>query len=343
MFYEEKCTLCGDCLALCPYLDYSGEQAREEFKKLIDGLPTPVTAQCITCAACNMFCPEGANPFDLINDRQEETGTFKVKEESLAMMGMAPQLPSQVIPGKDGNPAMNLCSVGDFIPGVIEGQLFDGLTMIKGGDYFCYVGWIHVGRPSMVREHAQQYVDNLAATGAREIICYHDDCYVVLANKVKDFGIEVPFKTTHIIEYLRDYVRDHADRVTKLNMKVAYQQPCASRYTFEKDAILDELFDLIGVTRVDRKYDRIHSLCCGGAMGAMADVPREVNNEWRMKNIADAKDAGAEAMIFLCPMCALSMRTRVRPEGIEPYMLTNLVRRALGEELTYGGAGIPFE
>jgi Fe-S oxidoreductase len=343
MFYEEKCTLCGECLIKCPYLAYPEEKAKTEFKKLMEGEPTPVTAECITCVACNMFCPEGANPFDLISERQEETGTFKVKEQSLAMMGMAPQLPSEIIEGEPGRPAINLCSVGDFLPGVIEGQIFDGLTIIKGGDYFCYVGWIHMGKPGMVRENARKFVDNLAASGAEEIICYHDDCYVVLADKAKEFGIDVPFKVTHIIEYLRDYVRKNSDRINKLHIKVAYQQPCASRYTFEKDSILDELFDLIGVTRVERKYDRMNSLCCGGAMGAMEDVPKEVLNGWRMKNILDAKEAGAEAFVFLCPMCALSLRNRSKAEGLEPYMLSNLVRRALNEELVHGGAGKRFD
>ncbi|MBN2282405.1 MAG: (Fe-S)-binding protein [Deltaproteobacteria bacterium] len=342
MFYEEKCTLCGECLMKCEYLAYPEEKAKAEFKKLIDGEPTPVTAECITCVACNMYCPEGANPFDLINQRQEETGTFNVKEQSLAMMSMADQLPSQVIEGDPEKPAINLCSVGGFLPGVIEGKLFDGLTLIQGGDYFCYVGWVHVGKPGMLSDNAQKFVNNLAATGAKEIICYHDDCYVVLANKVKELGINVPFKVTHLFEYLRDYVKEHAGEVKPLNMKIAYQQPCASRYTFEKDAILDELFELIGVTRVERKYDRVGALCCGGAQGAMADVSKDEIREWRMKNIDDAREAGAEAMIFLCPMCAMAMRNPCHANGLEPYMISNLVRLALGEELTQGGAGKVF-
>jgi len=343
MFYEEKCTVCGQCLMKCPYLAYPEAKAKEEFKKLMDGKPTPVTGQCITCAACNMFCPEGANPFDLINDRQEETGAFKATDQALGMMSMGSQLPSEVIKGDPKKPTMSLCSVGDILPGIIEGQLFDGLTLLKGGDYFCYIGWIHVGRPGMVKENAGSLVDNLAKTGAKEIICFHDDCYALLANMVKDFGISLPFKPIHIIEYLRDYVKEHNAQVKNLNMKIAYQQPCASRYTFEKDTVLDELFDLIGATRVDRKYDRMDALCCGGAMGGKADVPKEVLNEWRMKNIMDAKQTGAEAMVFLCPLCALSLRNRAKAQGMEPYILSNLVRLALGEELTHGGAGKIFE
>jgi len=343
MFYPEKCTLCGDCLSRCPYLAYPEEKAKSEFKKLMDGEPTPVTSQCITCAACNMYCPEGANPFDLINDRQEETGSFRVKEQSIQMMSMAPSMPSQVIQGDPGRPVMNLCTVGDFIPGVIGGQLFEGLTLLKGGDYFCHIGWIHLGKPSMVKENAKKFVNNLAKTGVREIICFHDDCYALLTNKAEEFGITLPFRPIHLIEYMRDYVKEHRDRVKPLNMNIAYQQPCASRYTFDKDTTLDELFELISVKRVNRKYDRMGSLCCTGAQGAMADVSKETVNRWRMKNVLDAKEAGAEAMVFLCPMCVLALRGRAKEEGMEPYILSNLVRLALGEELTHGGAGKLFQ
>ncbi len=339
MFYPERCTVCGECLMRCPYLNYPEDKAKEEFAKLMKGEPTPVTQECITCAACNMFCPEGANPFDLINERQEIEDAFKPTDQALSMMKIASELPSEIIKGDPGKPFMNLCSVGDLLPGVIEGRLFDGLNFTKGGDYFCYIGWLHIGKPSMVRDNAQRFVDNLAKTGAKEIICYHDDCYTMLTSKVKEFGIELPFKPVHIVEYLRDYVRDHISEVTRLDMKIGYQQPCASRYTFEKDGIIDELFELIGVTRVDRKYDRVNALCCSGAMAGKSGVPKDTINEWRMKNILDAKEAGAEAMVFLCPLCALSLRNRAKSQGLEPYMISNLVRLALGEELSNGGAG----
>ena len=343
MFDKTKCTLCGECLMKCPYLAYPEDKAKIEFKKLIDGENTPVTANCITCAACNMICPEGANPFDLINERQEETGSFKITEAAIRMFNLGSALPSKIIKGKPEKPVMSTCSLGDLLPGVLEGQLFDGITFLKGGNYFCYFGWIHAGRPSMLKENAQKFVDNLTKSGAKEIILFHDDCYAMLASKVKEYGIVVPFKPIHIIEYLRDYVKKNVDHVNKLNIKIAYQQPCASRYTFEKDKMLDELFELIGVERVNRKYDREDALCCGTTQGSMINISKEEQDEWRMKIIIDAKEAGAEAMVFLCPICVLSLRSRAKAQGLEPYIISNLVRVALGEELTHGGAGKIFK
>ncbi len=49
-------------------------------------------------------------------------------------------------------------------------------------------------------------------------------------------------------------------------------------------------------------------------------------------NIKDALDAGAEAMVFLCPLCFLSLRRRAGEAGLEPIPLINLCRLALGEK-----------
>ena len=342
MFYRERCTLCGECLVKCPYLAYPKEKAIIEFEKLINGEDTPVTAECITCARCNTICPENANPFDLINQRQEETGTFKITKDWMRMMKMATKFPSKIIKGDPNKPLLSLCSVGDILPGVIEGELFDGLTILMGGDYFCYFGFIHAGKPSELEKHAQQFVDNLTKTGAEEIILYHDDCYAML-QKVKEFDIDVSFKPIHIIEYLKNYVMEHEDKVKKLNIKVAYQAPCASRYSFDKHKTLDELFNLIGVERVGRKYDRENALCCASVIGEMLNRSKEEQNEWKMKNIMDAKESGAEAFVFLCPICVLNLRTRAKIQGMEPYIISNLVRLSLGESLPYGGAGKIYE
>jgi len=48
---------------------------------------------------------------------------------------------------------------------------------------------------------------------------------------------------------------------------------------------------------------------------------------------------GAEAMVFMCPFCALQMRDEVLEAGLEPIFLTNLVRLTLGETLTFQPAG----
>ena len=327
MFTREKCDLCGDCLVLCPYVDYEREEAIEQFRRLMEGETPEIVGQCVTCVACNQFCEKGANPFDLILARQEETGVLNIPEQNTEVFRNLPSTPSRVIEGDPGKPALSLCSVGDFIPGLFDGPLFEGMTVLKGGDYFCNVGWVHLGYETPVREGARRVVDNLAGSGAGEIVFYHDDCYALLAAMVKEYGVEVPFRPVHIIEYLLDYAKENEDRVKPLGMRVAYQQPCASRYTPWKDGQVDELFRLIGVERVKREYDRKFALCCGSPM-----VPRdrEKANSIKMRNIEDAVEHGAQAMAYLCPLCVLNLRKRADAAGLENHHIIELVKKSLG-------------
>jgi Fe-S oxidoreductase len=292
---------------------------------LKEGGTPPIVGECVTCVACNQFCEKGAKPFDLILERQEETGVPEVPEKNITFYRNLPQAPSETTPGEPGKPVLSLCSVGDLLPGLFEGPLFEGLTVLKGGDYFCSMGLVHLGRQTPVRENAPRVVENLARTGAEEIVFYHDDCYALLASLVKDYGIDVPFRPVHIIEYLLDRVKE-AGNVMPLGLRVAYQQPCASRYTPWKDEQLDELFGLIGVERVEREFDRMGALCCGSPM-----MPRDRDKalEIKERNIADAVAHGARAMAYLCPLCVLNLRKVSAGAGLENYHLIELVKQAL--------------
>lgn len=326
MFYEEKCDLCGDCLVLCPYVDYDRDEAVEQFGQLKDGGTPEIVGECVTCVACNQFCEKGANPFDLILERQEQTGVLNIPEQNTQLFRNLPDAPTQVLPGEPGRPALSLCSVGDLVPGLFEGPLFEGMTLLKGGDFFCGVGWVHLGQESPVRENAPRVIEKLAATGASEIVFYHDDCYALVTTIAKEYGVDVPFHPVHIIKYLLDQVKEHADEVKPRGLRIAYQQPCASRYTPWKDAQLDELFELIGVERVEREYDRMSALCCGSPV-----MPRDRDRAAQIKerNIADAVAHGAQAIAYLCPLCVLNLRKVSASAGLENHHLIELVKQAL--------------
>jgi len=326
MFDSEKCDLCGDCLVLCPYVDYNREEAVDQFRRLTEGETPPIVSQCITCVACNQFCEKGANPFDLILERQEQTGVLNIPEQNTQLFRNLPNAPTQVTPGEPGEPALSLCSVGDLVPGLFEGPLFEGMTLLKGGDFFCGVGWVHLGQESPVRENAPRVVEKLAATDASEIVFYHDDCYALVTTIAKEYGVDVPFRPVHIIEYLLNQVKERADAVKPLGLRVAYQQPCASRYTPWKDAQLDELFELIGVDRVKREYDRRFALCCGSPV-----MPRNRDRAAQIKerNIEDAVAHGAQAIAYLCPLCVLNLRKVAAAAGLKNLHLIELVKQAL--------------
>ena len=329
MFDVSKCDRCGDCLVRCQYVDYSREKAVQEITALIEDKDAEILRECITCMACNEYCQKGANPYDLLLRLQEKKGIMSAPEAMLQRIAGDENVLSQVTKGDPTRPAISFCIFKNRFPeGAFQGQMFDGLTTIEGGKYFCYIVYLHTARESLFRKGMPKFVDNLALLNVKEVVLTHDDCYSTLTTKAREYGIKVPFRPVHIIEYLLNYLKAHPKSITRLNKKIAYQRPCISRYTPEKEPMLDELFELIGVYRVPRKYDRQDALCCGAAF-----MERQPERGFKLqdKNITDAKGYGADAMVILCPICWMSLSQPCRERGLPPIYLTNLCRMALGE------------
>jgi Fe-S oxidoreductase len=326
MFYEEKCDFCGKCLKFCPYVDYGLERAQQEMKDLVSGGTPPIVSLCVTCASCNLVCPTQANPFDLINERQEKTDALCIPEQAMQNFAKLHCLPTVVKTGKEGRPVLNLCVVGDMVREFLDNPLFEGLTFVEGADYFCTVGYIHLGKPSVVKNEAKQFIDNLAALGAKEVICFHDDCYTMLTAFAQEYNLKVPFRPIHLFEYLYRELKKRNGHLKKNPMRIAYQSPCASRYTQGKDSYLDKIFKLLGVERPARKYERINALCCGAPLMARDKDRAALVKKW---NIDDAKNVKADAMVFLCPMCYLNLRKVCNDASINPIFITELCKKGL--------------
>jgi ferredoxin len=328
MWYADRCELCGECLVRCQYTDYNEEEAVKQIEALMKGEPAEILKECVTCCACNEYCPTGANPFDLINHLQEVHGSLPIPEKMRKFMDAGVTVPSALTKGDFSKPALSLCVMEPFLPGdAIGGRMFEGMTVAKGGDYFCYLGYVHIGTDSPLEANARHFVDALASIGAKEVVFLHADCHAMMS-KMPDYGIQVPFKVTHIIEYMRDYLEGNGNEIVPLGLKVAYQRPCASRYSPEVEPVLDDLFERIGVERVTRKYDRESAQCCGGLFSRI--YPERIK-PMMAENIKDAITAGAEALVLLCPLCMGALGKPAAEQGLKPIFITQLVRMALGE------------
>lgn len=326
MFKADLCDLCGDCLVKCPWIKADKAQAVEWMKSMMAGQNTPVLHQCITCFACNEICPPKANPFDLIASLQEQYDVFNSKE--MAEIEEANYSFSKPLTNyPQAETVMTACLFEKTHPHLMQGQLYD-LPRVSGKPYFCWMLFGHWGVESIQKKHAQEMVDRLALTGAKEVVCFHDDCYAMLATLAPEYGIEVPFRPVHLSEYLVGYLRQHRDRIKPLNISVAYQRPCASRFTPEKEHFVDELFELAGVRRVPRTYDRENAMCCANIkllLGNGDPVPDQ------QKNVRDAKESGAQALVCLCPMCHDSLAPAAGAHDLPLIFLGDIAGMAMGE------------
>jgi ferredoxin len=321
MFDATKCDLCGDCLVRCAYVDYDKTRAAAEIQDLIDGREAPILSQCITCYACNEYCPTQARPFDLILERMEQFGSFPATAEVIAGQEALFSTDSPVVIGETGERVLSTCVFGKTETELFEGRLFEGLPKVRGRHFFCYILFDHLGAGSITRRHIQGYVDSLAATGAKEVVLFHDDCYSALVDTAPSIGVDVPFRPVHIVEYLREYLEAHADEVRPLN-------PCASRLSPGKEPAVDAVLQRIGVERVERRYDRENAICCSGAVTPFDPKRGAMIRTW---NLDDAQAAGAEAMCYLCPICRLTLTPDAQARGLAGYHIIELARMSLGE------------
>ena len=116
MWDASKCDFCGDCLVKCRYVDYDKDRAVAEIKLLIEGKDADILNKCITCVACNSYCPTGADPSDLIFKMQEKIGTSPIviggksalEEAAQGLEGRGD--PRQLIPGDTDKPALSFDS-----------------------------------------------------------------------------------------------------------------------------------------------------------------------------------------------------------------------------------------
>jgi Fe-S oxidoreductase len=234
-----------------------------------------------------------------------------------------------VIQGDPHKPALSLDSFRfeNFPEGTFDSQLFKGMTIVRGGQYASLAGYVHMGGASLVEKYGQRVLDNLASLG-KDIVYLHNEGFVLAHVKAKEYGFRVPFKYMHLFEYLRNYLRAHKKNVTKLNKRVAYQANCGTRWIPEYDAFLDEVFELVGVERPTRKYERLGALCCSGPL---IYTNRELAIDVQKKNFEDAIACGAEAIVTSCPLCYGVFRRPSSQFNLPNIFITDVCRIALGE------------
>ena len=335
MWMESKCDFCGECLVNCRYVNYDKKQAGDEIRLLIAGEKADILDKCITCLACNDYCPTGAEPADLITRMQEKIGTSPIVKAAKPILdeiiaGLEGKGdPLQVIPGDQDMPALSLDSfrIEQFPEGTFESSFFKGLTLVRGGELMSLVGCVHMGGASLVEKYGQGVLDKIASLG-KDIVYMHNEGFVLASVKAKEFGFRVPFRYMHLFEYLRNYLRDHREQIKKLDKKVAYQANCATRWIREYDVYLDEIFELGGLQRVSRQYEGINALCCSAPI---ISANKELALEVQKENFEDAIKAGTDAIVTSCPICDLIFRRPSQKFGLPKIFITDLCRILLGE------------
>jgi len=335
-FNPDLCAACQttDCLMKCQYIDFKDiGEAKQERIRINENKDSRVLHECLTCYACQEYCPNGNNPFYFLVERQEKMGLLPsprpIVTEQLRMMDFKNRIHQE----KMTSPIINMCTF-PMLTACIRGSLFEGASIFVGTDIFCNIMWLHFAKNSVIRERLPRAINNimkyyLADSDTKEVICFHDECYGTYTNLAKAYDIDVPFKPIHLFDYINNRLDELSEKIKPLNAVIAYQRPCSNRLIPETDIILDKIFHKISAKRLTRTYDRENALCCGGV--TRAHQKDDLADDLMYRNIEDMKAIGAQYCVFNCPFCMATMGQEVTENGIMPVLVSDLVQIALGE------------
>ena len=267
-FDEDMCFACGtyDCLVKCQHLEIDPDMAGIEIDKIIHSEDSFVLHDFVTCYACEEYCPNGNHPFYLIVQKQEELNIFPLPEP-LIKQGVQLGIPFRGEPEiqEINGTALNM-GVFSSLTNRVQGRLFEGLTIMsddprKMFHYFCQLMYLHYGKTSVINDRLKKIIDTIAAHKVTEVVHFHDECFGTYTSYAPAFGIDVPFKSIHLFEYLFNKLEELKSDIKPLNYKVAYQRPCSSRLSSDKHRFVSKIFDLIGAEPVDRAYVDENAMC----------------------------------------------------------------------------------
>jgi len=319
-------------------MDIDRDTAKREILKIAHSEDSYVLHDCVTCYACEEYCPAHNHPFYLIAEKQEELD-FPPLPRPLIQRGINIGVPFR------GEPEINevegrVLNMGAFADHMylIQGKLFESLPVIstdprKMFHYFCQLMYLHYARTSVIKERLPKIIETIAKHKVTEVIFFHDECYGTYTSYCPAVGIDVPFKPVHFFEFLYNRLNELKNEIKLVDLKVAYQRPCSSRLSSDKLHFVADIFNLIGADYVRREYVDENALCCGGTIqGQRREGSRKRAAEVQKRNIEDMKNAGAEVCVFNCPACYQTLGEMVARNGIRPIFMSDLCRLAIGEQ-----------
>ncbi len=353
-FAYERCELCGECLLRCRYIKLTREEAVEEKKRLIEGLPTrKVMQKCISCYACNAFCPHDCRPYELIlkqwYERYRQRGLparaayvmpltqpdFRV--DIVKKMGAREQamLKRWRETEPEGEfvlyPGCNLMA----LPHLADASYMQDLVISGEWEHCCGEMFFRAGLFDVVEKTARKLTEYYRGRQIGTMLFACPACLNMFANVLpQQFGADFNFKTGYLLTYLLEKIEAEEIKLQKkLNREVTVHDSCHGRILGEQ--VTESARCLLAKTGADIKemeYNRRDGLCCGLAAGVNRFSPLDMYFAGA-RELWQAQKSGADELASYCGGCNLSfyMFRRLFPTRQPVRHVLEYLKAAAGE------------
>jgi Fe-S oxidoreductase len=327
-FSYEDCDLCGECLARCQYMDLTRAEAVEEMKRLVAGEPThTVHEKCISCYACNAFCPRDCHPYELIL----ETWYRRYREKGLPvraaylMPASSPNFRTDIVKTmnarerellrrwRDTPPEGEVvlypgCSVLT-LPHLLDAEFMRGIPVSGDFDLCCGEMYFRQGLFDVVERVAGKLTAYYRDRDIGTMLFACPAGLNMFRNVLPDqFGAEFGFETEFIGNYLLKKVKAGEIEIKrKLSRSVAVHDSCHARILGGE--VMDstrELYSLLGLEIKEMKHSREEGYCCGFAAGCNRYSPTDMVLA-SIKELWESQKTGAKEMAIYCTACLTTM------------------------------------
>jgi glycolate oxidase subunit GlcD len=297
------CTTCNACTYFCPArikVDQIIQKGRE--KLFAAGFaPEPVTA--LRESILNTDNVYAAKKDDRIAiyppsiKKKVEAGEVKQKADTLLFMGcVSSYLDMKIVP--------SLFKIMDAA-GV-------DYTMFGKEEICCGFPLHLMGDQEKFEQNAQNLIDLIKATGAKELITPCAGCYKTFRKYYPEAG-ELGVNLFHSVQYIQKLIEEKKIQLGgDLGKKITYHDPCDLGRTFE---IFDEPREILKaipeIDFVEMNRNRLMARCCGGGGSVIALEP-ELAVDMAAVRVKDAVEVDAEIIVSGCSACKDNLRKGIK-------------------------------
>ena len=316
-----QCTLCGRCHVVCPVQ--------------IDTRPLWISMR-------EMLVDQGVYPELMDHLRDTVTTHYNISgdpnENRLGWTANMAAVPEGIDRRQHAHVVYFMGCVAAFYPMVYSvPQSFVTLldkagvdfTTMGGDEYCCGFPLIIAGMGQAAVEMMRHNVERVRALGAEKVVLACPSCYHTWSHEYPHIlGEPLGFEVVHETEFLADLVASGAFELKPVDRVVTYHDPCDLGRT---SGIFDEPREILaaipGLTLVEMKDNREHSLCCGGG-GDVEMADAETARAVGTRRILQAQETGAQYIVTSCQQCKRSLlgaaranKIRIRTQDISELLL----------------------
>ena len=353
-FREDLCDLCGECFSACPYLELPREEAKREMASLIESGSSRALTVCNTCHTCDVVCPRGADPYELVLERWWER-----RREALptAARLVTPSEPCNIwsclkaiMPAEelallrswdDFSPCEEICLTGFYtsvVPYLLQARVLEGLPKIVGSEalFGCAGDIYKTGRFDLVEQIARRLERVFGEMGVKRVVASMSAEGMVLKHILPErFGARFGFEVTTLDEWLLERLRSgEVGLKRELGLRVTVHDNCLSKLEEGRlQEVNRETVRLTGCEVVEMAHHGERSMCCGfGAAAARFRVMDIMQSGYR--RLKEIEATGADAAVVYCPACLFILSVIREMAGAKTpfYHPVELVEMAAGGE-----------